>query len=146
MFWTTWGNCLPIDRSDSLHLLGLFFCCSNRALAPLLLRLEHFPHLSDMLAVWFCLLVSTTPYPLPRRSSSALVAVTISLAKAAVARMVGALSCGIQVLSNLHLTAVLVYARKVGMVQDAADASVGLRILDGIPRSEERMMGWGEGG
>jgi len=83
---------------------------------------------------------------LPRRSSSALVA--ISLAKAAVARIAGALSCGIQVLSSLHLAAVLVYTRKVGMVQDTADASaltlsssVGLRILDGIPVLEEHMQG-----
>jgi len=54
------------------------------------------------------------------------------------------------VLSSLHLAAVLVYTRKVGMVQDTADASaltlsssVGLRILDGIPVSEEHMQGGG---
>jgi hypothetical protein len=61
------------------------------------------------------------------------------MAKAAMARIVGELSCGIQVLSNLHLAAALVYARKVRQVQGAADASamtlspsiIGLRILDG---------------
>jgi len=61
------------------------------------------------------------------------------MAKAAMARIVGELSCGIQVLSNLHLAAALVFARKVRQAQGAPDASaitlspsiIGLRILDG---------------
>jgi hypothetical protein len=155
-FWTTWGKCLLIDRSDSLHLPGLFSvarpCAGTTLPGPALLVLSHTRVLPtpffDVLAVWCCLSTSTNPYSLPRRSSSALVA--ISLAKAAVARIAGALSCGIQVLSSLHLAAVLVYTRKVGMVQDTADASaltlsssVGLRILDGIPVLEEHMQGGG---